>query len=112
MASPRYTILIANQKTGAVRRLSVVRWAGVAIMASVVSIPFLIGLGMSNPDPIQLQSLKQTNDNLRQENASYRAATGELANQISSLQSVLNDLDTHGELDPTAKAALQKLPAV
>jgi len=112
MRSPRYTILIANRNSGAVRRLSVTRrtlaWGGLALMA----IPLLVGLGASSSDPAELEALRQAVQNLRVENESYREATGELAEQISSLQSALTQLGNQAELDPAARHALSKLPAV
>jgi murein DD-endopeptidase MepM/ murein hydrolase activator NlpD len=112
MRSPRYTILIANRKTGAVRRLTLARRTVVGALAGATLVPLLIGLGANNSDPVELQSLRLANESLKIENDSYRAATGELADQISSLQSALTQLGTQAELDPAAKLALQKLPAV
>jgi len=112
MPSPRYTILIANRKTGAVRRLTLVRRTALGLAGVALVLPFLIGLGASNPDPIELESLRQANQNLRQENESYLAATGQLTDQISSLQSALTDLDTKAQLDPVTRQALDRLPAV
>ena len=51
-----------------------------------------------------------TNEILRLENESYREATGELTDQISSLQTALTQLSEQAELDPATKAALDKLP--
>jgi murein DD-endopeptidase MepM/ murein hydrolase activator NlpD len=112
MKSPRYTILIANRNTGAVRRLTVARRSGLVLLGVLALVPLLIGLGASATDPAELEALKLANDNLRTENESYRAATGELADQIASLQSALVQLSDQSELDPAARDALSKLPAV
>ncbi|MEO8482333.1 MAG: peptidoglycan DD-metalloendopeptidase family protein [Acidobacteriota bacterium] len=112
MRSPRYTILIANRNTGAVRRLTLARRTAVAVLAGLCLVPLLIGLGASNSDPVELESLRLANESLKIENDSYRSATGELADQISSLQSALTQLGTQAELDPAAKQALDRLPAV
>lgn len=112
MRSPRYTILIANRSTGVVRRLTLARRTAVLVAGTLAFVPLLIGLGASNADPVELESLRLANESLRIENDSYRQATGELAEQISSLQSALTQLTDQARLDPAARQALEKLPAV
>jgi murein DD-endopeptidase MepM/ murein hydrolase activator NlpD len=112
MKSPRYTILIANRNTGAVRRLTIARRTAVLVLSSVVAVPLLIGLGASSADPVQIESLRLANEGLRVENDSYRQATGELADQISSLQTALTQLSDQAALDPATKDAISRLPAV
>ena len=112
MRSPRYTILIANRNTGAVRRLSLARRTAVTVGSTLLLLPLLIGLGASRVDPVELESLRLANESLRIENESYRVATGELAEQISSLQAALTQLGEQAELDPAARQAIERLPAV
>jgi len=45
MRSPKYTVLIANRQTGAVRRLTVVRRPAVLVILAVLAVPVLMGLG-------------------------------------------------------------------
>lgn len=112
MRSPRYTILIANRKTGAVRRLTVSRRV-LAIVAGVVLVtPLFLLLGTSGASQAELAALKISNENLRIENDSYREATGELTDQIASLQTVLTQLNEQAALDPATKAAIERLPAL
>jgi hypothetical protein len=110
MRSPRYTILIANRNSGAVRRLTLTRRTTVFVLAGLAVLPLLIGLGVSGADPVELESLRMANDSLRLENDSYRAATGELAEQISSLQTALSELGDQGQLDPAARQASSACP--
>ncbi len=112
MKSPRYTILIANRNTGVVRRLSLARRTAVLILCGLTLVPLLIGIGASNTDPVELESLRLANESLRVENESYRAATGELADQIGALQAALTKLGSQSQLDPAAERALERLPAV
>jgi murein DD-endopeptidase MepM/ murein hydrolase activator NlpD len=49
---------------------------------------------------------------LRQENASFRTATGELTGQIAGLQEAIGALSAAGELDPATQKALSTLPAL
>jgi murein DD-endopeptidase MepM/ murein hydrolase activator NlpD len=113
--SPRYTILIANRKTGVVRRLTVARFPVIAAAVSVMAIPILIGLagfGARESGVAQMEALRLANDNLQVENDSYRQATGELATEISSLQEALTQLSDQAQLDPATRAAIEKLPAI
>ncbi|MEO7190826.1 MAG: M23 family metallopeptidase [Vicinamibacterales bacterium] len=88
------------------------RRTGIVAVAGLAILPLLIGLGLSNADPVELETLRLTNESLRIENESYRAATGELADQISSLQSALTQLGSQTALDPATRNAIASLPAV
>jgi murein DD-endopeptidase MepM/ murein hydrolase activator NlpD len=115
MRSPRYTILIANRNSGAVRRLTVARLPVALASAAVLGVPLifmLIGVGARQATRLEVESLRTTNETLKVENDSYREATGELAVQISSLQAALAQLSDQAQLDPATKEAIQKLPAV
>jgi hypothetical protein len=111
MASPRYTILISNRETGAVRRLTLARRPALAAIASVMAIPVLIGLGARWSARTEIQTLQTNTESLQLENDSYRVATGELATQIASLQSAMVDIGQQSQLDPAAKQAMDNLPA-
>jgi len=103
MRSPRYTILLANQRTGTVRRFTVARAPVILAILSLLTIPALIGLGglgARRSGQAEIEGLRLANENLRLENESYRAATGELATQISSLQSAMTELNQVANLDP------------
>ena len=112
MRSPRYTILIANRNTGAVRRLTMARRTVGLAAAGLVAVPLVLGLWATSGNPVEVESLRLTNDSLRQENDSYRQATGELAGQIAALQTALTELGNQSLLDPAAKQILERLPAV
>ena len=111
MRSPRYTILIANRKTGAVRRVTVTRRLLATVFVLVFAPPLLLGLGSKGADKAQIESLRAANDSLLLENQSYRDATGELTAQIGSLQSALTEISEQGQLDAATRSALEKLPA-
>jgi murein DD-endopeptidase MepM/ murein hydrolase activator NlpD len=59
-----------------------------------------------------IYDLQTTNAALQVENASYREATGQLANQISSLQSAVDQLGERAAVDATASRAMDRLPAI
>ena len=112
MRSTRYTILIANRKTGAVRRLTISRGLGALVVGTLLVVPSLIWLGSRGASKAELAVLQSANESLRIENESYREATGELTVQIASLQAALTQLSEDVQLDPAARAAIAGLPAV
>jgi murein DD-endopeptidase MepM/ murein hydrolase activator NlpD len=112
MNSPRYTILIANRNSGAVRRFTFVRRPILLAIIALVTVPTLVGAGSYWAHKAELDSLRTENDGLRVENDNYRATTGELATQISSLQEAIADLSQQAELDPATRRAMEQLPAL
>lgn len=115
MRSPRYTVLIANRQTGAVRRLTIVRRPAVLACVAILMVPMLIGLvgfGARAARQAEIDHLAQQTEALRIENESYRAATGELATQISTLQTAISELGEDAQLDPAARRAIENLPAL
>ena len=110
MKSPRYTILIASRKTGVVRRLTLSRRLLASALVGACGLPLLIGMGAGGASVSELDDLRVANDTLKLENESYREATGELADQITSLQAALTQLGEQGTLDPATRAAISSLP--
>ena len=112
MRSTRYTILIANRKTGAVRRLTISRGIVVLTLGALLTLPSLMWLGSRGASKAELEGLLAANESLRVENESYREATGELTIQISSLQAALTQLSEDAQLDSATRAAIAGLPAL
>jgi murein DD-endopeptidase MepM/ murein hydrolase activator NlpD len=56
-----------------------------------------------------VEALRAANENLLQENQSYREATGELTSQITALQTALEEIGDQSELDPSTRRALDNL---
>lgn len=106
MKSPRYTILIASRKSGAVRRLTFSRRLAASAAAFVCALPVLMGLGFHGASVSEVEALREANGSLRLENESYREATGELTAQIASLQTALEQLGNQGAIDASTRAAL------
>jgi murein DD-endopeptidase MepM/ murein hydrolase activator NlpD len=115
MRSPRYTILIANRNSGAVRRITIARLPMVLAGVAALGIPALVllmGVGARQAGRLEVETLRSNNETLKVENDSYREATGELAVQISSLQAALAQLTEQAQLDPATREAIEKLPAL
>ena len=92
MRARRYTIVIADRTSGVVRRITLSLQPTLAIVAGVLMLPVLVGLGARWSAKAEIDELRTSNAALGVENSSYRAATGELAGQIQSLENVITDL--------------------
>ena len=112
LRSHRYTVLIADRSSGAVRRLTISLRAALSVVAIVLMMPVLIGLGAKWSAQVEISDLRQSKDALEVENGSFRATTGELTTQIQSLESVIDDLGARASLDPEQARAMRQLPAV
>ena len=111
MRSRRYTIVVADRNSGAVRRFTISARPVVGVTCAVLIIPMLVGAGAVWKGRAEVASLYAAHDALKAENASYRAATEELATQIETLQVAISDLGARAALDPTLARAMEKLPA-
>jgi murein DD-endopeptidase MepM/ murein hydrolase activator NlpD len=112
MRARRYTFVVANQTSGAVRRFSISLRPTLATVFFILATPILMGLGASLRARAEIEQLRASNGTLEVENGSYRAATAELTSQIQTLEGVINDLGARAQLDPAQARAMQKLPAV
>jgi murein DD-endopeptidase MepM/ murein hydrolase activator NlpD len=112
MKARRYTFVIADRQTGAVRRLTISLWPTVAAVAGLFALPVLIGLGARWSASATINDLQSTNTALQIENGSYREATGQLASQITALQTAVDQLGERAAVDPNASRAMDKLPAM
>jgi murein DD-endopeptidase MepM/ murein hydrolase activator NlpD len=72
----------------------------------------LMGLGARWSRQAEIDLLAQQTEVLRLENESFRAATGELATQISTLQTAISELGEDAQLDPEARRAIENLPVL
>ena len=112
MSARRYTVLIADRSSGVMRQLTVNLRTTMGVVAGVMALPVLMGLGAKWSARTEIDQLRSANSSLSIENGSYRAATGELTAQIQSLETVINDLGARATLDPAQARAMAKLPAV
>jgi murein DD-endopeptidase MepM/ murein hydrolase activator NlpD len=108
----RYSIVIADRRTGAVRRLTISLWPTLGALVGLFTLPVLIGLGARWSTRAQLAELRGANTALQVENASYREATGQLAGQIASLEAAVSQLGERAAVDPSASRAMERLPAI
>lgn len=112
MRAKRYSLVIADRQTGAIRRVTISLWPTLATSAGILALPILMGLGARWSARTTITDLQSTNAALQVENASYREATGQLSNQISELQAAVNQLGEHATVEPSVSRAMDKLPAL
>ena len=110
--SRRYTIVLADRRTGVVRRFTVPLWPTVAAGTFVLALPVLIGTGAALKARSDVAVLYASAAALEIENANYRAATEALSGQIHGLQSAINELGAQAALDPSLASSMDRLPAV
>jgi murein DD-endopeptidase MepM/ murein hydrolase activator NlpD len=107
----RYSFAVTDSTTGTVRRCTLPVAPALAIIAGIFALPVLIGLGARWAVRAELQDLTASTLALRVENDNYRTATGQLASQISELQSAVDEIGARAAVDPDASRAMERLPA-
>jgi murein DD-endopeptidase MepM/ murein hydrolase activator NlpD len=112
MTLKRYTVVLADRTTGVVRRFTVARIPVLCTTLAVFALPVLIGLGARHAMKAEVGQLRASNNSLRLQNESYRAITGELTTQITSLRTAISELSDRASVDPATLHALERLPAV
>jgi murein DD-endopeptidase MepM/ murein hydrolase activator NlpD len=112
MFSRRYTLVLADRRTGVVRRFTLPLWPAVATVTGVLALPVLVGLGAALQAKDEVATLYTTASALEIENGNFRVATEALAGQIQGLQAAISELGAKAALDPALAAAMDKLPAV
>jgi murein DD-endopeptidase MepM/ murein hydrolase activator NlpD len=110
--SRRYTVVFVDRTSGVGRRVTVPLGWTLATLAFVFLVPVLVGLGIRWATVAEIAALQSNAASLGLENTSFKAATGELATQITALQGVIDELAVRAKLDPASARAMQKLPAV
>ena len=112
MHSNSYTIVIADRRTGVVRRFTVGLRTVLAVTSAIITLPILIGLGAAWKAKAEVADLYAAQAALELENGSFRGATEALTGQIAALQAAVSDLGGKAALDPALQSAMDKLPAI
>jgi murein DD-endopeptidase MepM/ murein hydrolase activator NlpD len=111
MASKRYTIIVADRTSGVVRRATVSLRPVLFASGLIMALPVLMGIGAAWKAKSDVADLLISHGALQAENASFRVATEELAGQITSLESAIQDIGARSALDPSLARTMDKLPA-
>jgi len=108
----RYTIVVADRKTGVYRRFTVNPRPLVATVAMLFVLPVLVGLGLKWSARAEIAQLRASAQVLDVENRSYRAATGALTSQLESLQAAISHVGERSAIDAATLKAMERLPAL
>ena len=112
MASKRYTIIVADRRSGVIRRTTFSLRPLLIASAIALVLPVLVGIGAAWKAKSDVADLRTSHEVLQAENASFRSATEELAGQITSLESAIQDIGARSALDPRLARTMDKLPAL
>jgi murein DD-endopeptidase MepM/ murein hydrolase activator NlpD len=104
--------VIADRRTGAYRRFGVRPVPALAAVGLLFVLPVLVGLGLKWSAHAEISALETTAQRLDLENRNFRAATGELATQLQSLQAVVGELGAKAAVDSDTARAMDRLPAI
>jgi len=110
--SRRFTIVIADRRTGAYRRFGLRPLPALAAIALLFLLPVLVGMGLKWSARAEIDALQTTAQRLDLENRNFRAATGELTTQLQTLQAVVGELGAKASVDSDTARAMDRLPAI
>jgi murein DD-endopeptidase MepM/ murein hydrolase activator NlpD len=110
--SRRFTIVVADRRTGAYRRFGLKPLPALAAVALLFLLPVLVGMGLKWSARAEIEALQTTAQRLDLENRNFRAATGELTTQLQSLQAVVGELSAKSTVDTDTARAMDRLPAI
>jgi murein DD-endopeptidase MepM/ murein hydrolase activator NlpD len=108
----RYTIVIADRKTGVYRRFTINLRPVLLTAAVVFAFPLLVGMGLKWSASAEIAQLRASAQVLDVENRSYRAATGALTSQLQSLQTAIAQVGERSAIDAATLQAMERLPAL
>jgi murein DD-endopeptidase MepM/ murein hydrolase activator NlpD len=107
----KYTVIFADRANGLTRRFTLRLRPTLSVLTVLVTLPVLMILGAKRSARYEIDQLRTANSALQIENASYRTATGELTDQIQSLEGAVDAIGARASIEPSAARAMTKLPA-
>ena len=111
MIPKRYSILLADRTSGAVRRFTVAVRPTLAVAITLFACATALGLHARWTTIAEIEGLRMRNSTLGVENTSYRKAADKLADQMVLLEAAMTDLGTRSALDPASQEAIDRLPS-
>jgi murein DD-endopeptidase MepM/ murein hydrolase activator NlpD len=106
----KYTVILADRANGLTRRFTFSLRPVVITLTVLAALPALMIYGAKRKAWFEVDQMRAVNSALQIENASYRTATGELTEQLQSLEGVIDELGARSKIDPGAARAMSKLP--
>ena len=109
MLAKRYSFIVADRSSGAVRSFTLSLRPTLALLVTVLAIPIVWTAHARWSDANQITQLQLRNATAEIENARYRTSTTELSARITALQLALNDLSDSAMMDPRIRRALGRV---
>lgn len=106
----KYTVILADRANGLTRRFTFSLRPVVITLTVLAALPALMIYGAKRKARFEVDQMRAVNSALQIENASYRTATGELTEQLQSLEGVIDELGARSKIEPGAARAMSKLP--
>ena len=111
MIPKRYSILVADRTSGAVRRFTVAVRPTLAVAIILFACATALGLHARWTTIAEIEGLRMRNATLGVENTTYRKGVDKLTDQMVLLEAAMTDLGTRFELDPASQEAIDRLPS-
>ncbi len=106
----RYTVVIAERSEGALYRFTVKLHSAVVLLIAIIGTPILLGVGYRWTASTEIEQLRMSLATLEIENSGFRQATRQLSSEITSLHTVVTDIDERAILDTSSLRAMEGLP--
>ena len=110
MLSKRYSVIIANRASGALRRLTISVRQALTALAIALAVPGGLVLYSQWSASAEIARLQLLNAQLEVEKSSYRAAASELSGQMASLRGAISELSGRARIDPSMLRSMERLP--
>ena len=112
MVLRRYTITVADLKSGTERRATVAVWAVLAVIAAVIVLPLFVVVGTAWKADAEIQRLSARHRALEIETANYRAALDALIAQVGTNQPGTRDERAASAQSPQSAPPVSTTPVM
>lgn len=113
MIRRRYALIVADRATGSTRRFTVSVGLALIVLTAAVGVPLGWLFHTGENAYAEIVRLRLSNARLEIENSGYRATVTNLAANITSLQTLIDDLSARTPFDVVrVRASVERLPAL
>ena len=113
MIRRRYSLIVADRATGSTRRFTVSAGLALIVLTAAAGVPLGWLFHTGGNAYAEIVRLRLNNARLELENSGYRATATNLAANITSLQTIIDDLAARTPFDVMrVRASVERLPAL
>ena len=112
MLKKRYSFVIADRSSGAVRRFTLAVRPALTMAIGILAFPVGLMIQTYQSASAEIEQLQVRNDALESENHLYRAATTDLSGRITALQLAAQDLHDRSIVKPQLQRAMERLAEI